>query len=79
MSFWDRLTGRRPDADVGQALYDRVVALGRDPDWYLAGGVPDTIDGRFDMIAAILTMVLIRLERDPSAATAAAWVSVPDV
>ena len=75
MSFWDRLTGRRPDADVGQALYDRVVALGRDPDWYLAGGVPDTIDGRFDMIAAILTMVLIRLERDPSAATAAARIT----
>lgn len=71
MSFWGRLTGR-DDGAAGQALYDRVVARGRDPDWYLAGGVPDTIDGRFDMIAAVLALVLIRLERDPTAAAATA-------
>ena len=34
--------------------------------------MPDTIDGRFDMIAAILSFVLLRLERDPSAAAASA-------
>ena len=67
MSFWQRLTGGGQD-DVARALYDAVVAQGRDPDWYLAGAVPDTIDGRFDMIAAVLSLVLIRLERDPAAA-----------
>lgn len=71
MSFWERLTGRN-DAEEAQALYDAVVARGRDPDWYLAGKVPDSIDGRFDMIAAILSLVLIRLERDPSAAATSA-------
>lgn len=71
MRLWERLTGRG-DADEARALYDAVVARGREPDWYLAGGVPDTIDGRFDMIAAVLALVLIRLERDPAAATASA-------
>ena len=32
--------------------------------------MPDTIDGRFDMIAAVLAMVLLRLEDDPAAAAA---------
>lgn len=71
MSFWQRLTGRGDDGET-RALYDAVVARGRDPDWYLAGGVADTIDGRFDMIAAVLSAVLIRLERDPAAAAAQA-------
>ncbi len=44
-------------------LYHAVVAEGRRPHWYLDGGVPDTIDGRFDMIVAVLAQVLIRLEQ----------------
>jgi cytochrome b pre-mRNA-processing protein 3 len=40
------------------------VNKGRDPAWYLEGQVPDTIDGRFDMIAATLALVLIRMEAD---------------
>jgi cytochrome b pre-mRNA-processing protein 3 len=40
------------------------VNKGRDPAWYLEGQVPDTIDGRFDMISAILALVLVRLEAD---------------
>ena len=40
---------------------------GRDPAWYLEGQVPDTIDGRFDMIAAVLTLVLLRLEAEGEA------------
>ena len=37
---------------------------GRDPAWYIEGDVPDTIDGRFDMISAVLALALIRLEQD---------------
>jgi cytochrome b pre-mRNA-processing protein 3 len=48
----------------GQALYNAVVAAARRPDWYLAGEVPDTMDGRFDMVALILSLVLIRLENE---------------
>jgi cytochrome b pre-mRNA-processing protein 3 len=27
-------------------------------------GVPDTTDGRFDMVASVLSLVLLRLERE---------------
>lgn len=46
----------------GAALYARSVAAARDPDWYLAGEVPDTYDGRFDMVALVVAYVTIRLE-----------------
>ncbi|MGJ3628818.1 ubiquinol-cytochrome C chaperone family protein [Sphingomonas sp. MMS24-JH45] len=29
---------------------------------------PDTLDGRFDMVAAVLSMVILRLEDDPQGA-----------
>lgn len=45
-----------------QPLYRAIVAQGRQPHWYLEGGVPDTMDGRFDMIVAILAQALLRLE-----------------
>ncbi|MFK3889622.1 ubiquinol-cytochrome C chaperone family protein [Sphingomonas sp. NPDC079357] len=49
-------------------LYDVVIARARAPHWYLNGAVPDTLDGRFDMVAAVLAMVLLRLEDDPHGA-----------
>jgi cytochrome b pre-mRNA-processing protein 3 len=49
-------------------LYNAVVARARLPHWYEEGGVPDTIDGRFDMVATVLSFVLLRLETDPAAA-----------
>jgi cytochrome b pre-mRNA-processing protein 3 len=63
MGLIDRLFGKRPGDEVA-ALYAAIVAKGRAPHWYLEGRVPDTVDGRFDMIAAILALVLLRLERD---------------
>ena len=64
MRLLQRLFGR-PDRGTAPALYQAVVARGREPHWYDQGAVPDTIDGRFDMIAAVLSLVLIRLETDP--------------
>lgn len=49
------------------ALYAAVVAEARRPDWYLAGEVPDTMDGRFDMVALVLSLVLLRLEDEGAA------------
>ena len=43
-------------------LYNQIVAKAREPHWYVEGGVPDSLDGRFDMVAAILSLVLLRLE-----------------
>jgi cytochrome b pre-mRNA-processing protein 3 len=48
-------------------LYDAVVREARSPAWYRDGGVPDTIDGRFDMVSAILALALLRLEQDGDA------------
>lgn len=59
-----RLLGRDPARAALAPLYRAVVATARRPIWYRSGGVPDTIDGRFDMVAAILTLVLLRLERE---------------
>lgn len=58
------LFGGKRDRVTVDALYRAVVAVAREPDWYRDGGVPDTIDGRFDMIAALLALVLLRLEGD---------------
>lgn len=67
MSFLQRIFGRK-DRERLAPLYRAVVALARDPDWYRGGKVPDTVDGRFDMIAAALALVLLRLERDGESA-----------
>ena len=72
MSFLTRLF--RPEPDPREALrplWSTVVALARDPRWYAQAGVEDTVEGRFDMVTAVLSLVLIRLERDPAAAGAA--------
>ncbi|MEZ0495636.1 ubiquinol-cytochrome C chaperone family protein [Sphingomonas sp. IW22] len=63
MGLLQRLFGSTPQRE-GEPLYNAIVARARQPHWYQAGAVPDTIDGRFDMIAAVLTMVLLRLEHD---------------
>jgi cytochrome b pre-mRNA-processing protein 3 len=53
---------REDDRDALLPLYNAIVAEGREPAWYREGRVPDTLDGRFDMIAAVLALVLLRLE-----------------
>jgi cytochrome b pre-mRNA-processing protein 3 len=68
MSLFQRIFGETKQRAPLQPLYRAIVARGREPAWYLDGQVPDTIDGRFDMIAAILSLVLLRLERDGHAA-----------
>ena len=47
----------------GQALFDRVVAESRKPHWYLDGEVPDTIDGRFAVLATVCALFIVRLEQ----------------
>ena len=68
MSFLSRMFGDKDERARLRPLYDAVVAAGRRPFWYREGGIPDTIDGRFDAISALLAMVLIRLEREGEAA-----------
>jgi cytochrome b pre-mRNA-processing protein 3 len=49
-------------------LYGVIVAQARRPEFYEEFGVPDTIEGRFDLIVLHLALVLRRLEREPEGA-----------
>ncbi|WNO55098.1 ubiquinol-cytochrome C chaperone family protein [Stakelama saccharophila] len=74
MGLLGRLFGR-VETESCETLYQATVARARRPHWYIHGKVPDTIDGRFDMIAALLSMVLLRLESDPQGAAPGALLS----
>ena len=50
------------------ALYERVVTEARLPHWYVEGQVPDSIDGRFAVLATLLAQASVRLERGDEAA-----------
>ncbi|WP_116090024.1 ubiquinol-cytochrome C chaperone family protein [Sphingomonas crusticola] len=69
IGVWRRLFGHA-ERDRLAPLYRAVVAEARRPAWYRDGRVPDTLDGRFDMVAAILSLVLLRLETDGDSARA---------
>jgi cytochrome b pre-mRNA-processing protein 3 len=71
MTLLQRLFGK-PDRGPAPMLYDAVVARARQPHWYANGGVPDSVDGRFDMIAAIMALVLLRLEGEADTAAPSA-------
>lgn len=64
MSVLSRLFSRKDPREVARAAYDRVVALGREPFWYLDGQVEDSVDGRFEAVTMVLAAVLLRLEHD---------------
>jgi cytochrome b pre-mRNA-processing protein 3 len=48
----------------GQKLFDRVVEEARRPHWYLEGQVPDTLEGRFAMLATVCALAIVRIEAD---------------
>ena len=70
MGWFGRLLGERQDAAL--PLYNAVVLRAREEHWYAEGQVPDTVDGRFDMIAAVLSFVMLRMESEPSGGDPAA-------
>lgn len=63
MSFLSRLLGTAPDPrESVRPLWHRVIELARDADYYTQCHVADSIAGRFDMITAVLSVVMVRLE-----------------
>lgn len=56
-----RLTG---EPRRGQALFDLAVGETRRPHWFVEGRVPDTLNGRFAVLATIVALLMIRLERE---------------
>lgn len=69
---FSRLFSRAPSRTRMIPLYNAVVGQARDPAWYRTGGVPDTLDGRFDTVATVLALVLLRLEAEGESARAEA-------
>jgi cytochrome b pre-mRNA-processing protein 3 len=60
-------TRRTPQSRVAPELYGLIVAAARRPEFYLAGGVPDTKEGRFALLVLHMTLVLERLRREGEA------------
>ena len=52
---------RKPHARAGYALYTAAVQAAREPAFYSELGVPDTLDGRFDLIGVHVFLLIDRL------------------
>lgn len=71
MSLLQRLFTREPDPrEALRPLWQTVVDEARRPAWYAAHGVTDSVPGRFDMVTAILALVLVRMEASEALKTA---------
>lgn len=70
LSFlFPRLT---PHHSRGAALFEALVGEARQPHWFVDGQVPDSIDGRFAILATIVALATFRLERGGDVARIAA-------
>ena len=70
MAFFDRFREKRHHADIASALYLTTVQQSRLPRFYLELNVPDTVDGRFDMIVLHVTLLIRRLRGEGKLAVA---------
>ncbi|HYI41219.1 MAG TPA: ubiquinol-cytochrome C chaperone family protein [Allosphingosinicella sp.] len=70
LALLSRLFGERRDRAALRPLYDALVAAAREPAWYREGSVPDTLEGRFDMLATMVALALVRLESESDGAKA---------
>lgn len=60
--MFQRIFGGRPARTAGQALYAPLIEQARRPAFYLAGRVPDTTDGQFEIYVLHLALVVRRLK-----------------
>ncbi len=77
--LFPRLTPRKPPAT---ALFEALIAAARQPHWFVEGGVPDTIDGRFAVLSTLCALASVKLEqiseRDTAVALAERFVEAMD-
>jgi cytochrome b pre-mRNA-processing protein 3 len=70
MSILSRLLRPRGDDHAAvRPLWHRVVEIAREKPWYAQGHAADTVPGRFDIVTLVLSLVLLRMERDPELIT----------
>lgn len=58
-----RLFGSNPQRRQAEILLDAITAEARRPAFYADLGVPDTLDGRFDMMVLVATLVFRTLQK----------------
>lgn len=68
MSIWP--FRRSPDRDLAERLLTLATAASRNPEFYGPGRVPDTLEGRFELLTLHAVLVLLRLARAPEQAGA---------
>ncbi len=68
LSFWKR---RQMARSHTEAIYQRIVTTARRPEFYTEGGVPDTPEGRFELITMHIIMTISRLNTEGEAGEAA--------
>ena len=64
MGLWPGWRRNRHER-VGFLLYGAVVTAARQPYFYTALGVPDTLDGRFDLLSLLAILLIERLRPEP--------------
>jgi cytochrome b pre-mRNA-processing protein 3 len=62
-----RLFRSDPQRAAAYRLYGAIVGASRQPWFFAEGGVPDTLDGRFEVIALHAVLVFRRLNQDHAA------------
>jgi cytochrome b pre-mRNA-processing protein 3 len=55
---------RRPVRDAAEAAYIRIIEQSRQPAFFVVYGVPDTFDGRFELICLHAFFLLYRLKAE---------------
>jgi len=65
--FLSRFFKKAPDDAIAHQLYVMIAAQSRLPEFYRGGAVPDSLDGRFDMLALHMFLVLQRLSANHGA------------
>ena len=60
--FFSKWLAARQIVMPAEPAWRALVAEARRPAWYLEGAVPDSLDGRFDMVALMTSLVLLRAE-----------------
>lgn len=63
LSVMDWIRKRSPAGRTASKLYGSIVSQAREPVFYTSYGVPDTVEGRYEMIALHVCLVLEGIER----------------
>jgi len=66
MAFFGLFGRRRKNRDVIERLYKAVVEQSRSVTFYQTIGVPDTLEGRFELLTLHMTLISRRLKALPS-------------